>query len=258
MDARVVLERDAAAALVALEEFTQRGDQRRAVRVIGCRRVGRGQQPRAQRLEIEGLDVVESRTARRGRREEPVDIRWRSLMRLPCRVGRTARHQHRLVSQRERTVKAAHVPDQCCARTGLQDAARLGSRKWQVEPVEGLRCGQELDAAIREAAGFGRAVDADEVRLPGKGALCRGAHRCVRLDAVNLETGSEQFAGEQASAGTDIRDGVARLDRCFAQQPRRQRRRITRTRALVVGDAVAEAFGGAVAVGVVHGLRRTA
>jgi len=127
---------------------------------------------------------------------------------------------------------------------GAKDAAELGEREGDVEPVEGAAGGDEVDGCGGKAGGFGCAFEDGEARPCGGEMFAGGAHLVVGFDGDDgIVVGEEDF-GEHAGAGADVGDELAGLEAApFAQELEEFGGGVALAIAVVVGDAAGEAFG---------------
>src|SRR6516225_7307455 len=87
------------------------------------------------------------------------------------------------IGLRERSVfHAAILPDDNNPTARFQNAAKFLRGKLDVEPVEGLACGDEIDSLRRQGGGFSGAANAREICATLKDVFASGAHFGVGLD----------------------------------------------------------------------------
>ncbi len=132
-----------------------------------------------------------------------------------------------------------------------QDARKLGERRLEVEPVEGLRHRDQGDARRREAGGrrlAGPILDAESGR---SGALGLGEHLPIGVDADHAPAVAGDEPGGDAGAAADVGDhgvalaaGAGRRLRQQAEEEVAERRRIARPAAGVGLGVGAEALPG--------------
>src|SRR5262249_55183285 len=154
------------------------------------------------------------------------------------------------VRGRERSIEVAIVISDDNPAAGLEDAAEFRSCAIWLEPVEGLTCGDEIDAGVTERGRFRGGVDAAESIVRGEVFLSGVAHLGVGLDAVDAIAVLQKEFTEEASAGADVGDHVASAQVAFRAKECDELGRVAGAIADVVGHAGGETLFG---VGEGHG-----
>lgn len=238
------------------EQVLQSVDHRRVARMTGLGRVGGGQQAPAQGVEVQMLHVRQLYPAAQAGAEPGLHggIVLVALGHSGV-VGAVVQQQLFVADQERAGIEQARVPVDQCLATGAQDALPLGAHRHGVEPMEGLRNADQIDAGVLQAGGLGTAIDSGKVRILRRQPLFGGgAHGSVGLDRHQRMTAGEKRAAGDAGAGADVGDTGLVADAHRAVQPVQQCGRVVGPVADVVGDAAAEAFS---AVGGGHGVSST-
>lgn len=158
-------------------------------------------------LEIEGLGVFELVGVRGGSSEDSVEtgVEWawkgwgwvgggEFFREIGVGLGECGR------------VGETVVPHYGDPAVGVEDAVEFCYRLIEVEPVECLAYGDQVDAVVVECGGFRGGVDAAEVRVISQQVFCCLSHFAVRFDPCYLVSGLEEDTREVTCAGADVCD----------------------------------------------------
>src|SRR5207237_9409555 len=133
--------------------------------------------------------------------------------------------------------KSPVVPDGDDPSDRPQYPRDLAARAFDVEPVEGLARGDEVNASAVERRRLCAPLDALEVFVIGEQTLARLAHLAVRLDAVDAVAVSQEQLRQNARPRTHVGDDRRVAQSALAFEQFDDRPRIARPVLDVVLDA---------------------
>src|SRR5208282_364693 len=121
-------------------------------------------------------------------------------------IGAIGNQKLLVVAQERGRSGSALVPEQHCPSAGLEDAHKLAAGRVALEPVCGLRRGDNVDRMSSERGSFRSPGHAGETRITGEKLLSSAPHFGIGLDAEHRVAVFQQHAGENAGAGSNISD----------------------------------------------------